>query len=153
MDLVKQVERMTTLIYECHAGQKYGTQPYTNHLHNVRKVWEDLGLYQSEDEYLKGVIAFLGHDLAEDSWVTKQHLLDLGFNTDAVGAIHLCTKYGDLSVKDYLRKLSVHELAWKVKVCDTYSNMTESIKDGNPKRVRKYSLQLELLYKFKGWED
>lgn len=43
-----------------------------------------------------------------------------------------------------------NDLAFKVKVADTYSNLTESIKCDDTKRVRKYSQQLDKLYKLRG---
>ena len=66
-----------------------------------------------------------------------------------VDAVVLVTKVGGLSYSDYLRQIAGNEIAFKVKVADTYCNLTESIKGGDFKRVRKYSSQLEKLYKLR----
>lgn len=110
-------------------------------------------MYESEDDWYLGQITCLGHDLIEDTYVTKEYLISKGFDERAVQAIDFVTKKEGIGYKDYLRKLSENKLAWKVKVADTYSNMTQSIIDCDDRRVRKYSSQLELLYKFKSWEE
>lgn len=150
LPLQVQYEKMSQLIIDAHLGQKYGDKPYTYHLRMVEEKAQELfSEHLSEKDQLKLSIASLGHDLAEDTKVTVDSLLDQGFDVDTLRAIGLVTKREGVGYKEYLRALSRDLLAWRVKVADTYSNLTESIKDGNMKRSRKYSKQLELLYKFK----
>lgn len=145
--------KMSSLIVVAHHEQKYGDKPYTYHLRMVaEKAHELFGegkIHNPTIGDVKLATASLGHDLYEDTYVTKESLLEAGYDSEIVQAIDLVTKKEGLSYKDYLRNLSKDELAWKVKVADTYSNLTESIKVSDVKRVRKYSTQLELLYKFK----
>ena len=150
-------DRMSSLITEAHQGQRYGDRPYTYHLKMVRnKVLElfeeSKGLTPTYKD-LQLSTAALGHDLFEDTCVTQDLLLTEGYHEDIVHAIDLVTKREGMSHKEYLRNLSKDEIAWKVKVADTYANLTESIKDLDIKRSRKYSTQIELLMKYKGWEE
>lgn len=138
---------------EAHKGQWYGNSLYTVHLITTQRNFDTLEMYDNEEDWLLVQISCLGHDLIEDTYVTKEYLIGQGFDERVVEAIDLVTKKDGLSYKDYLRKLSENELSWKVKVSDTYSNMTQSMIDSDDKRVRKYSSQLELLYKFKSWEE
>lgn len=153
LTLEEQLTLMKGLIREAHKGQWYGNSLYTAHLITTQRNFDTLEMYDNEEDWFLGQISCLGHDLIEDTYVTKEYLKDKGFDERVVEAIDLVTKKEGLSYKDYLRKLSENELAWKVKVSDTYSNMTQSMIDSDDKRVRKYSSQLELLYKFKSWEE
>lgn len=150
LPLQVQYNKMSQLIIDAHLEQKYGDKPYTYHLRMVEEKAQELfSEHLSEQDQLKLSIASFGHDLEEDTTVTSEYLVSEGFDIDVVWAIDLVTKKEGVGYKDYLRLLSTDPLAWQVKVADTYSNLTESIKDGNIKRSRKYSKQLELLYKFK----
>lgn len=155
-DKLKAFEsKMSDLITIAHHEQKYGDKPYTYHLRMVQDkamelFKEGVGIKLTNFDLKLSTVA-LGHDLLEDTSVTKEALLQSGYAEDVVEAIDLVTKKEGLNYKDYIRDLSLNELAWKVKVSDTYSNLTESIKHGDVKRVRKYSSQLELLYKNKSW--
>ncbi|UUW39739.1 hypothetical protein VP14_052 [Vibrio phage VPMCC14] len=154
LDRLKAFEnKMSDLITVAHHGQKYGDKSYTYHLRMVAD--NTIELFPSTCKKFKAKLytTALGHDLIEDTHVTKDVLIASGYDDEVVEAIDLVTKKEGLSYKDYLKKLSDNELAWKVKVADTYSNMTQSIVDGDTKRVRKYSSQLELLYKYKSWEE
>lgn len=131
-------------VKKAHEGQCYGKHPYTTHLWQVQeKVYELFGA----DKCTKRVA--LLHDVLEDTEYTEQDLLDMGIIKVIVDAVVLCTKTEDVGYTKYLRKISRNELAFKVKVADTYCNMTESIKEGNIKRVRKYGMQIEKLYKLR----
>ena len=149
--------RMSTLIPEAHQGQRYGDRYYTYHLRMVRNKIMELfeeskGLTPTYKDLQLSTVA-LGHDLFEDTYVTRELLLAEGYHEDIIHAIDLVTKREGVSYKEYLRTLSKDEIAWKVKVADTYANLTESIKDLDIKRSRKYATQIELLMKYKGWEE
>ncbi len=136
-----------TLVEDSHKGQTYGTgRPYTYHLTQVLTTWYKMfgGKSGQLAEY-----ACLGHDLLEDTEVTASQLRFKGVPEEAVIAIDLVTKKHGLAYKQYLRNICVNELAFEVKVADTYSNMTHSMKDGNFTRVKKYSNQLNLLYNYR----
>lgn len=154
-DLIDLEYKASVYAREKHKYQKYGKYDYSFHLQNVVMNLKLFGIqsYKSDDvnAYHTAMVAWL-HDIIEDTDTTKEDLYSEGFPEEVVGAVDLVTKKEGLSYKDYLRTLSVNELAWKVKVADTYSNMTQSMIDSDDKRVRKYSSQLELLYKYKSWE-
>ncbi len=145
-----QVEDMRSLIIEAHEGQYYGDHDYVYHLLGVRQAFDTLFKGKVDpDTYLRGVAASYGHDLQEETWVTKQYLLDSGYDEQTVKAIDLCTKVEGLPYTNYLRCIARDDLAFMVKVSDTYANMTESIVGGDLKRSRKYSEQLGKLYKLR----
>lgn len=150
MKLHDQYLTMLDLIKDKHKYQIYGEHEYVYHLYSVMKISEKLFKTNNDQDYFFLLITCLGHDLIEDTEVTKEYLLSQGFDPNVVEAIVLVSKTKEVSYKEYLKQLSQDKLAWRVKVCDTYSNLTESIKDNNARRVRKYSSQLELLYKYKG---
>ena len=154
--LIDQVYDARVLVKESHGSQLYGNKPYTYHLDQVRDSvinleFPDISMcpYGSEDLFYKLEMVALMHDLLEDTEVTSEKLLELGYPEDVVAAVVLVTKVEGLSYTDYLRNIVKDDLAFKVKVADTYCNLTESLKDGNIKRIRKYSIQIEKLYKLR----
>ena len=152
-DILKmQIGKMLDLVLIAHKDQKYGDKDYIYHLNMVAaKVIDLFGKGVSEEEKLLLQMISLGHDLIEDTFVDSAHLEALGIPRVVIEAIEFVTKKEGLSYNDYLRQIAHHssDVAFKVKVADTYCNLRESIKCGDVKRVRKYGLQLEKLYKFK----
>ena len=149
---MKILDKAIDIAYEAHEGQMYGDYQYIRHILQVVNSSRKLFRPKIDDDSLE-IVALL-HDSVEDcEEVTKDSLVSDGIPLKLVEAIILVTKKEGVSYKDYLKTLSRNELAWKVKVADTYCNLTESIKGGDVKRVRKYSKQIELLYKFKSWEE
>lgn len=142
--------KMSDLITIAHAGQKYGDKPYTYHLRMVENKVVELFPNMQPLQHIKMITVALGHDLLEDTPITKEALIEAGYDKDIVEAIDLVTKKDGIGYNEYLRAIAQNEIAWKVKVADTYCNLTESIKSGDIKRVKKYSSQLEKLYKLKG---
>ncbi len=156
------------LVCVAHEGQKYGNKPYTTHLRDVQQRWSSLFEPSHDDslsvEETEAVIKYtdeanfacLGHDLLEDCPdVTVATLREAGVPEASIKAIVLCTKTEGVSYKQYLQYLqniAEDKLAFEVKVADTYANMTASMKDGNFKRVNKYSDQLRRLYLYRGEE-
>lgn len=130
-----------------HHGQKYGDVPYWRHLEAVAlQVEQSFG----SQPYLAD-IAWL-HDILEDTEMTVEHLMIYDVHPAVIGAVELLTKTKGVSYKDYIKGLVRDRdrelgLAWKVKVADTLSNLAASVVSDEPKRVMKYSKQLELLYK------
>ncbi len=150
------------LVCVAHKGQKYGNKPYTTHLRDVQQRWSSLfepdyddNLSKEETEAVikytdEANFACLGHDLLEDCPdVTVDTLREAGVPEASIKAIVLCTKTKEVSYKQYLRSIAEDKLAFEVKVADTYANMTQSMKDGNFKRVKKYSEQINILYSYR----
>lgn len=143
------------LAIDKHDGQMYGNLPYIAHLievdNNVTKIYKKVKLpgeqYSKEpgDEMdCLRAIAFL-HDILEDTDTTTDDLLKAGFCEDVVRAVVLLTKDRETSYKDYIYMIKGNDLARKVKLCDTAANLRNSIKEGNIKRINKYSKQIQLL--------
>ena len=148
--------------FDKHRGQMYGDHPYRTHLRNVQKTWyEVLGfgndetLVDTEDMIQWGdqgnSVCWL-HDIIEDTEVTAIDLECSGFDKEVVGAVVLLTKESGISREDYIKRLCNNKLAWTVKVADTHSNLTESIKIGKVKWINKYTQQLQQLFKFKNFD-
>lgn len=127
----------------CHEGQMYGKFKYIEHVKAVvRQVEESFGC----QPYLEDV-AWL-HDVVEDCEdCTLDLLKTYGVPEVVTRAVDLLTKKDEVSYEDYISAL-VEEgnLAWKVKVADTLSNLSASVISGERGRVKKYSRQLAKLY-------
>ncbi len=137
-------EQIVELAKVSHGDQKYGSCPYINHLNAVKAEVNELFVPSKYTSH-----AAILHDIIEDTEVTADKLLTLGVDPLVVEAVVLVSKTPEVGYTEYLRKLSSNTVAWKVKVADIHCNLTESIKEGNFKRVRKYSSQLEKLYKLR----
>lgn len=132
------------LVKSAHKDQKYGNSPYTFHLVSVSdKVYELFGA----DLYTKKIA--LLHDVLEDTHITENDLRGMLIPDQVIRAVVLLTKTESLGYTEYLRNIVHNERAFKVKVADSYCNLTESIKIGDVKRIRKYSSQIEKLYKLR----
>lgn len=146
-------EKAKALAKKHHAGQMYGTHEYAYHLRRVAIRWADFAkaLDSTELEWYKGMATCWLHDILEDCpSVTIELLEEEGFPVEVINAIVLLTKEEGYSYNEYLRNITKDDLAFSVKVADTFSNLQESLKTGEVKRIRKYSIQLDRLYKFRG---
>lgn len=115
-----------------HAGQKYGNEDYTYHL---KAVQCSVGAVYF-DERLQDVAIL--HDILEDTDCPASVLTAL-FEDNVVDAIHALTKGREEPRSDYIAKVKANPLALIVKRHDALCNLTESLKRGDQKRVRKYS--------------
>jgi hypothetical protein len=61
-------------------------------------------------------------------------------------AIIAITKSSHESRGDYLDRCMENPYAHKVKIADTLCNLTESVKSGDVRRIKKYTKQLEILH-------
>jgi len=95
-------------------------------------------------------VAALLHDVIEDTVITEQMLLDLGFHRDAVEVIVLLTRTNDVEPDEYYRRIKEHPGALMVKLADIEDNMDESRLSYLPPKVqerlrKKYSHALNVL--------
>jgi len=116
-----------------HDGQMYGEHTYFTHLRDVVKLVKQRG--GGEDLQ---IIAYL-HDIIEDTACTLKFLREQGFSDNVVDAVSAITKWEDTF--DYLSVVKSNTLALEVKKCDTFCNLTQSIQDGNDRRITKYIKQ------------
>jgi len=95
------------------------------------------------------IVAYM-HDLIEDTPVTKQFLLDCGFDEYIVDAVDMLThKNENDDYFEYVRGVAKNPLAKKVKIADltTNSDLTRLDKPTKTdfKRAEKYKKALQIL--------
>lgn len=127
------------LMTKYHEGQLYAGFPYWYHLSDVMR---SVSYLNSEDEVW--AIAWL-HDIIEDTEATAQTLWEAGLTRRVIDAVICLTKVEGESYDDYIKKVRSNPDALLVKKHDTLCNLTQSVKEGNSKRIKKYAKQLLLL--------
>lgn len=129
---------------EKHQGQLYGDLPYTFHLHSVAHL---VGLMYKGNPLIETLlsIAYL-HDVMEDCGVTYEELAQK-FGVCIAESVKAITKVEGESYEEYMAKVIASDLARKVKVCDTMSNLHNSFISGREKGMAKYPTQLAILHK------
>jgi (p)ppGpp synthase/HD superfamily hydrolase len=137
-----------------HLDQKYGKHPYIAHLYEVAQVYLArnvpegfTGQYEASPELDAGLATCYLHDIVEDTDVTQIGLLEEGFSPEVAFAVGMLTKRPEFGYDVYIDRVMCDPLAREVKICDTIANLSNSVKEGNRKRIKKYSKQLELLMK------
>jgi len=127
----KQIDTARIVARLAHRGQKYGTADYFDyHIEGVvSSLWDD-----TRSRYMDLEVAYL-HDILEDTEVTEQDLLDLGFSTAVVDAVRLLTRR-EYSYQNYISKIveflgdsNVHFSAVLVKFHDAKFNYENSSRD------------------------
>lgn len=125
---------------EMHKDQMYGHHPYIYHLDNVhRKCNELFGQFP-----VMTIVAYL-HDTLEDTKATPDMLKDK-FGDEITQAVITLTKTDDITRKEYLQRFEKGSLAWKVKVADCMSNLEESVKVRDARRIKRYTETLNCLF-------
>ena len=92
-----------------------GGNPYVIHL---------LKVYSGVSSFKEKVVALL-HDVIEDTDVTKNDLLEIGFNSDIIESVVTLTKKRGEDYRDYIDRIinSNDEVAMNVKLSDLKCNM------------------------------
>lgn len=154
--MISQLELAVPFALLKHEGQMYGDYPYVIHLIEVdslvvqvyadkeRTHSEPYSKEQGDEIDCLRTIAYL-HDVIEDTDATYDDLRELGICDDIIAAIAYITKVEGETYHDYIAGVNSNTLARKVKLCDTAANLMNSIKEGNTKRINKYSKQIQLL--------
>lgn len=127
-------------------NQMYGDKPYVHHLRSVAELTMKIN---KDDKYLDILMELAWtHDLVEDCEdVNFDLLIGKGWTIILVEAIDAISKRPCETRKEYLQRCMANPYAHKVKIADTLSNLTESVKDGNVRRISKYTKQLNVLHK------
>lgn len=140
-----------SLAQTAHAGHRYSNSrldmPYMFHLQAVMLRTRAMAIapHIIRDEVEQ--VALL-HDILEDTDVTVETLVDIGFNETVIEAVQLLTfKKGEQSRTDYINAIKVNEIALIVKIADTTCNLVESVHDRDSKRITRYANQLIQLTK------
>ena len=130
-------EKALMIAIQAHSGQtdKQG-KPYILHPLAVASQLDSLELK---------TIALL-HDTIEDSWVSKEFLLENGIPEELVEVIALLTKPKDMPYEDYLRRVKQNPMALAVKKADLAHNTSPERAEGlNDYRRAKYELAKRIL--------
>jgi (p)ppGpp synthase/HD superfamily hydrolase len=130
-------EKALMIAIQAHSGQtdKQG-KPYILHPLAVASQLDSLELK---------TIALL-HDTIEDSWVSKEFLLENGIPEELVEVIALLTKPKDMTYEDYLRRVKTNPMALAVKKADLAHNTSPERAEGlNDHRKAKYELAKRIL--------
>lgn len=150
-DLYEQYEELTEaefylelskqLAKVYHKGQvdKAGVDYFTGHISTVVN-----GVNTDEEK----TVAYL-HDIIEDTKLTKEDLLHLGFSENVVNAVVALTKNKKVKYEEYLKGVKQNELAKVVKLSDLSNNMDLSrlneITEVDEKRLEKYKKAFKYL--------
>ncbi len=132
------------LAQDFHGNQQYGTRgSYIYHLNKVA----DVAHQQHSGDYTHMIVAYL-HDILEDTECTYEIILE-NFGEEIAEAVSAITKIKDQSYDLYIARVVNNPLALKIKIYDTWCNMSECVVDEDWKRAMKYGKQFNLLVGYK----
>ena len=140
-DLTKKALK---LCFEAHKEQVDKTgMPY---------VFHPFHLAEQMDDELSTICALL-HDVVEDTDMTFEKLLNMGFPIEVIDVLKLLTHEDSVPYMDYVIKISTNPIAKKVKIADLKHNSDTTrlsiIDEKAKKRCEKYKQALDLLLKSK----
>lgn len=149
MQLINDIQDMQEFCVKQHQGQTYGSYDYTYHLNRVHDVV--MSMHFGNNPLLEGLdlnlllMTALGHDLLEDTKITESELREYT-HPSVVDAIVSVTKMGE-GYSAYIRKCRANKMGLVVKIADTTSNLLESVRVNDARRIKKYTKQLYYLTK------
>ena len=113
-------------------------------------VFHPFHLAEQMDDELSTVCALL-HDVVEDTPISLNDLLSMGFPKEVIDVLKLLTHQESISYIDYIYKISENPIARKVKIADLRHNSDISrlniIDYKTEMRLEKYKQALEILLK------
>ena len=111
-------------------------------------VFHPFHLAEQMDDEISTICALL-HDVVEDSEMTLEGLLEMGFPVEAVEVLTLLTHLSDVPYIDYVREIKKNPTATKVKIADLMHNSDltrlDEIDEWAIKRNEKYAEALRIL--------
>lgn len=136
------LEKAISIAVNVHSGvTDKGGSPYI--LHPLRLMLK----FSKEDEMIVAVL----HDVIEDTDIAITDFIDLGFSDSVINALQLLSKNSSETYQEYIEKISINELARKIKIEDLKDNMDLSrLSEITPKdleRIIKYHQALKILQK------
>lgn len=140
MIYTENTKKAIKLMYEKHQNQvdKSG-MPYVFHPWHVAE----------EMTNENATIVALLHDIVEDTDVTLEQLINMGFNNEVVEAISCMTHREGEEYLDYVNRLSANSIARKVKLADLKHNMDytrlDNVSEKDLAKLEKYKISYELL--------
>ena len=136
-DLTKKALK---LCFEAHKSQVDKT--------NMPYVFHPFHLAEQMDDEISTVCALL-HDVVEDTDITFDNLLEMGFPIEVVDIIKLLTHDKVVPYMDYVKRISCNKIATKVKIADLMHNSDltrmDNVDEWALKRNEKYKQALRLL--------
>lgn len=133
-------KRALKLCFESHKEQVDKTGlPY---------VFHPFHLAEQMDDEISTVCALL-HDVVEDTDLTLADLAEMGFPTEVTEVLALLTHDPAVPYMDYVKEISTHPVATKVKIADLTHNSDltrlDTVDDYARERNQKYMEALRLL--------
>ena len=133
-------KKALTLCFETHKYQKDKSGlPY---------IFHPFHLAEQMDDEISTVCALL-HDVVEDSDCTFDDLRDMGFPDEVIGILKLLTHEDGVDYFDYVKSLSSHPVARKIKLADLRHNSDlsrlDSVSEYDLRRNEKYLSAIKLL--------
>ena len=111
-------------------------------------VFHPFHLAEQMDDELSTVCALL-HDVVEDTSLTFDDLLNMGFSNSVIQVLKLLTHDDGVPYMDYVKNLATNPTAKKVKIADLNHNLDQTrldeIDECAISRVEKYKLALKYL--------
>ena len=129
-----------------HQGQvdKEG-KPYILHVLRVANNSREL-CYETVIQHEKAYIVGLLHDVVEDSNITIEDLIMMGFPEDITNAVDAITKREGETELEYVYRVKIYPLSTIVKICDTEDNMDDRRFGISDKKRSKYrEMHMDLL--------
>ena len=113
-------------------------------------VFHPFHLAEQMDDEISTVCALL-HDVVEDTPLTFDDLLEMGFPKEVIEVLKLLTHEDGVPYMDYVKKISTNPTAKKVKIADLNHNSDltrmDEVGEKDLKRKEKYSQALAILTK------
>tara|TARA_R110000803_G_scaffold90577_1_gene158043 strand:- start:151 stop:690 length:540 start_codon:yes stop_codon:yes gene_type:complete len=137
----QEIKAFRSLVEAAHGDQKYGKQPYINHIDHVVQVAKRFG-YCDDVNMIMGC---LGHDLLEDTNMNLKTLRTLVPEEVAMGIFNVTDEVrkegeGRLENKErtFHNRTSKSQFAIKIKMFDRIANIESCIAENIPKLLLMY---------------
>jgi len=125
---------------EAHHNQKRrdGVTPYIEH---VRKVYRNVNTRNGKRNFIDEAVAYL-HDTIEDTKLTLQELLEMGFSVEIVDAVDALTHRDGETYEESILRAKANPISRRVKIADNLANLSDTPTD---KQILKYAKSLQVL--------
>ena len=131
LPVLMTLQEIREISARAHAGQRYGSKPYTAHLDDVRSVLKEFG-FSEEREYALHAAAEI-HDVFEDTGVSPESLIEQGVPLLAVYLATLVTDEPGLPRAERKRKtytkIATSRKAAILKLADRLANVRNGAKN------------------------
>lgn len=132
-----------TLAEQKHFYQRYGNEPYINHIQGVVDTLPLISQYIPKAFFHQAQIVAYLHDILEDTDLGETYIYN-HFGSDVLVAVRALTKLPNESRDDYINRLiaSQNTIAIIIKMADTMYNLRKSLESGNMGFINRYTKQL-----------